>query len=169
MDRMIGSLGFSSYADFTKKFVLPILGISVSMFFATLFLFRDLPFFVPYLLLLMGLLFIFIYPYIVFDRKKTNIQNTIHQFITYAGTISTLSLGRSQIFIKLADKDIYKEISDSMKKIVYLAREWKLGFAKATRRISQMVPSTMYADFLYRLASALDFGEELETFFTQRS
>lgn len=167
MNRIIASLGFASYADFTKKFVLPIVGISIAMFFAILFLFDDFPFFVPYMMLIMGLLFIFIYPYFIFDTKRTNIQNTIHLFITYAGTISTLSLGRKQIFVKLAEKDIYKEISESMKKAVYLATEWKLGFAKATRRIASVIPSFMYADFLDRLASALDFGEELEVFFTQ--
>ena len=167
MNRIIGSLGFANYADFLKKFVLPIIGISVSMFFVILLLFRDFPFYIPYIMLGMGIGFIFIYPYIVFDAKRTNIQNTIHLFITYAGTISTLSLARSQIFRKLADKEIYKEISDSMKRIVYLATEWKLGFSKATRRVADSVPSVMYADFLDRLASALDFGEELETFFVQ--
>lgn len=167
MNRIIASLGFASYADFLKKFVLPIIGISVAMFFVVLFLFSEFPFYIPYLMLLMGIGFVFIYPYVVFDAKKTNIQNTIHLFITYAGTISTLSLARTQIFRKLAEKDIYREISDSMKKIVYLAVDWKLGFSDASRRIARSAPSVIYADFLDRLASALDFGEELEVFFMQ--
>ncbi|MFA6088580.1 MAG: hypothetical protein WC755_01835 [Candidatus Woesearchaeota archaeon] len=167
MNRIIAGLGFSSYVDFLKKFVMPIVGISIAMFFAVLFLFRDFPFFIPYLLLFIGIAFVFVYPYLVFDAKKTNIQNTIHLFITYAGTISTLSLGRAQIFRKLADKEIYKEISESMKKTVYLASEWKLGFSKSCRRVALMVPSIMFGDFLDRLASALDFGEELDVFFLQ--
>ena len=47
-------------------------------------------------------------------------------------------------------------------KILYLAKQWNLGYAKTCRMIAKISPSAIFADFLDRMAAVLDFGEDLE-------
>ncbi|MBN2567602.1 archaellar assembly protein FlaJ [Candidatus Woesearchaeota archaeon] len=166
MEKIITNSGFDSVNEFMIKLVIPVLLVCVLLFFATMIL-LPLPFFVPYLFLLAGVFFIFFYPYAIFERKKVDIHENIHLFITYAGTISTLHINRSMLFKKIAEKRKYGEISKTAEKILYFAKSWNLGFAKTCRKIARLSPSTIFADFLDRFAAVLDFGEDLETFLTE--
>lgn len=164
MERMITSVGFSSVEEYFIKLVLPIIGITVGMYFFMLIFLKNLPFFIPYIILVLGISFVFAYPYILFERKKTTIHESIHLFITYLGTISTLNISRSVLFSKLSQKKDFGEISKITEKILYFSKGWNLGFAKTCRKVARMSPSKILEDFLDRFAVALDFGEELEAF-----
>lgn len=98
---------------------------------------------------------------------RTNIQENIHLFITYAGTISTIDLDRTTFFRKISTKHQYGHISKTAEKILYLAKSWNLGFAKTCRKIARVTPSQIYSDFLDRLAATMDFGGDLETFLSE--
>ena len=52
-------------------------------------------------------------------------------------------------------------------KILYLAKEWNLGFAQTCRKVARFSASKIFADFLDRLAAVLDFGEDLQVFLTE--
>ncbi|RMF05534.1 archaellar assembly protein FlaJ [Candidatus Woesearchaeota archaeon] len=166
MDRLIALMGFDKMEDFLLKFVIPVIGVSILLFFSTM-LFLSLPFWVPYLFLLGGIIFIAAYPVILRELKKVEIHENIHFFITYAGTISTLHINRTMLFKKIAEGRKYGVISDTAEKIVYLAKAWNLGFARTCRKMAALAPSRIFGDFLDRFAAVLDFGEDLETFLTE--
>jgi archaeal flagellar protein FlaJ len=166
MEKWVQTVGYENLEEFFIKFAVPIFGASFAAFLIVMLVF-DVPVYVPYGFLLFGIGFIFAYPYIQFEQKKVNIHENIHLFITYAGTISTLNVNRAQFFRKVAEQKQYGEISDTCERIVYLAKEWNLGFAATCRKLARFSPSTIFADFLDRMAAVLDFGEDLEIFLSE--
>lgn len=158
--------GFRNYSQFAYKIVLPVLVLCIGLFAVTEFYFK-LPFFIPYILVFMGLLFIVFYPYIVFEQRKVAMHENIHLFITYAGTLSTLKLNRTLLFKKIAEEKEYGELAAFAEKIVYLSKSWNLGYAKTCRKMAVLSPSRIFGDFLDRLAAVLDFGEDVETFLAE--
>lgn len=163
MEKAVQSIGYENLQEFSIKFAVPIIASSFGAYFIILLGFT-VPWYVPYFFLVFGVGFIFAYPFIQYEQKKVNIHENIHLFITYAGTISTLSVNRAQLFKKIAEQKQYGEISDTAERILYLAKEWNLGFAATCRKIAKFSPSQVWADFLDRLAAVLDFGEDLEIF-----
>jgi archaeal flagellar protein FlaJ len=166
MDNYILDGGFKSYSDFFLKLVLPVMGATIALFFGIMF-FAKLPFFAPYVVLLIGVMFIVMYPYIVFEKRKVNIHENIHLFITYAGTLATLRLNRTLLFRKIAEEKEYGELANYAERIIYFSKAWNLGYAKTCRKVALLSPSKIFADFLDRLAAVLDFGEDLEVFLTE--
>jgi flagellar protein FlaJ len=166
MERWVQSIGYENIQDFGLRFAIPIIGACFAAFFIVLFAFTT-PWWVPYTFLLFGVGFIFAYPYVQFEQKKVSIHENIHLFITYAGTISTLKVNRVQFFRKVAEQKQYGEISVISERILYLAKEWNMGFAQTCRRMAKYSPSPIFGDFLDRLAAVLDFGEDLEVFLTE--
>ncbi|MEM4267370.1 MAG: hypothetical protein QXK37_00910 [Candidatus Woesearchaeota archaeon] len=158
--------GFRSYSEFLYKLVAPVLIVAGLLFVVTNFYIK-IPFFIPYVILFLALLFIILYPYVVFEQRKVNIHENIHLFITYAGTLSTLRLNRTLLFKKIAEEKEYGELAVFAEKIVYLSKSWNLGYAKTCRKIAVLSPSKIFADFLDRLAAVLDFGEDIEVFLTE--
>ena len=164
---MIANLGYLSYVEFLFKFVFPIVGVC-GVATIVMFYFRNIldviPFFMPYLMIAFGLMFVLLYPYISFEKKKIDINNHLHYFITYVGSISTLQLTRTDLFKHLATKESFGEISNISKKILYIAKSWSLGYAQTCRKIAAYVPSPVFADFLDRFAAIMDFGQNMEVF-----
>ena len=158
--------GFKTVTEFSIKIVLPVLTV-VILIFLGLILFTSLPFFIPYIVIFFGVIFISIYPYMMFEKRKVNIHENIHLFITYAGTLSTLRINRTMLFKKIAEEKEYGELALFAERIVYLAKSWNLGYAKTCRKMAVLSPSKIFADFLDRLAAVLDFGEDLEVFLTE--
>ena len=165
LDRWVKANGYENVRDFGQRFVIPVLGACFIAFFIVLFGFTT-PWWVPYCFLIFGVGFVFAYPYTQFEKKKVDIHENIHLFITYAGTISTLNVNRAQFFKRVADQKQYGEISNTCERILYLAKEWNMGFAGTCRRLARYTPSPIFADFLDRMAAILDFGEDLEVFLT---
>ncbi len=163
MEKAILQAGFRSVTDFFLKAVLPVSAGTIIVFFAVL-LFFPLPFYFAYGLLILGFAVIFAIPYILFERSKVSINENIHVFITYAGTISTIDINRKSFFGKIAGNEDYGHISMMFEKILYFAKSWNLGFSNSCRRIRTYSPSRIFSDFLDRFAAALDFGEPLDVF-----
>lgn len=163
MVSIVNQIGYKGMGDFILRLVLPIL-ITTTVFAAGVLLFLELPWYIPLILVTIGVFFIILYPIIIVGKQKVNIHENIHLFITYAGTISTIDLDRSTFFRKVAQKKKYGYISDVAEKTVYLAKEWNLGFAQTLRKLALHSPSRIFADFLDRFAAIMDFGGELQTF-----
>jgi len=159
--------GFRSYTEFLLKLVLPVLAATIGIFFMFIIFFPTLPWYLPYIFLLAGVIFIVIYPYMMFEKRKVNMHENIHLFITYAGTLSTLKINRTMLFRKIAEEKEYGELATFADRIVYLAKAWNLGYAKTCRKMAVLSPSRIFADFLDRLAAVLDFGEDLERFLAE--
>ncbi len=156
-------IGYRGIGDFILRLVLPVI-ITTAVFAAGVMIFLELPFWVPLVLLGIGVIFIMAYPVVLIERDKVNIHENIHLFITYAGTISTIDLDRSSFFKKIAGKKKYGYISKVAEKTLYLAKEWNLGFAQTLRQIAKMSPSPIFGDFLDRFAAIMDFGGDMQIF-----
>jgi flagellar protein FlaJ len=163
MANILAQVGYRNATEFILKLALPTMLISLVFFFVTLLLF-DLPFYVPYALLFIGFSFIPMYPYIMYERIKINVQEKILLFITFAGTISTIDLDRTTFFKKIIEKEEFGYISKITEKVLYFAKQWNLGFAATCRQLAALCPSKIFADFLDRMAVTLDFGEPLQVF-----
>ena len=143
---------------------MPLIVASFATPFIIRFLFPGISFDVGIAVIIFTTIFVSVYPFSVYSRKKVNTNRYLHLFITYAGTISTLHISRGLLFRKIAEKSIFGEISNLSNKIVYLSRKWNLGFAATCRKVGQISPSKIFADFLDRFAVMMDFGENIETF-----
>lgn len=163
-------MGYLNWAEFFYKFVVPIMvtciGFSGAVYYMML-TFPDLlpvPSYLPYLIVVLGIGFVSMYPYIMYEHKKIDIQNNMHYFITYIGTLSTLQMTRTGLFKRLSEKKSFGELSNVSKRILYLAKSWNLGYAQTCRKLAKYSPSKMFSDFLDRFAAILDFGQDLKTF-----
>lgn len=164
---IVANLGYLTVMEFALKFVLPIAGVclvAAGVMFYMSGIMDVIPFFLPYIILGFGVAFVVIYPYGSFESKKTNMNNNMHYFITFLGSISTLQLTRTDMFKHVANKDSFGEISKTSKKIIYLAKSWTLGYSTTLRKISESSPSPIFADFMDRFAAVLDFGQSVEVF-----
>ncbi len=158
--------GFKSYTEFFYKVVVPVISATMICFFAAIFYTRW-PFYVPYIILGIGLAVIGLYPYMMHEQRKVRMHENIHLFITYAGTLATLRINRTMMFRKIAEEKEYGELADFADRIIYLAKAWNLGYAKTCRKMALLSPSRIFGDFLDRLAAVMDFGEDLEVFLTE--
>lgn len=158
--------GFKSYTEYLVKLVAPVFSITFMLFMLTLFFF-SLPIYVPFIILFLGIAVIVAYPFIIYEQRKIDIHEKIHLFITYAGTLATLKINRTMLFQKISEEKEYGELRHVAERIIYLAKSWNLGYAKTCRKIAKLSPSSIFRDFLDRLAAVLDFGEDLEVFLVE--
>ena len=70
MEKMVANMGFISTNEFMLKFALPIFAIVTIFSLVVKFLFTALPSYFPFLLFIIGMGFIFIYPWANFQKKK---------------------------------------------------------------------------------------------------
>lgn len=165
MEQTILALGFKNPMDFFIKFALPIMSAVIIFFFVVMFVLQGLPRYIPYVVLALGFVFVMVYPIVIFESKKTSIDENLHLFITYIGTISTIGIQRDILFRKMSEKkDMFGEISEIARKINYFAKSWNLGFSRTCRRLARVVPSSIMSDFLDRFAIMMDLGQDLEVF-----
>lgn len=165
--KLVQQAGFVSVQDYIKDRVIPVMIVTISCFVITLFLFKDagVPIIlIPFVILIGGIAYPPMYLKSVIEKKKTNIHENIHLFITYVGAIASLDISRVKVFIEASKKEEYGEITETVKKIVYLAKDWELGFSRTCRKVASLEPSIIFSEFLDRLAAALDFGEPLDHF-----
>ena len=164
IERVVTSVGFKSTTDFLLKFSLPLIIFSLIFSFVLMKFIHVIPVYVPILTFFGGTVLAFAYPYVKYDSIKRHIQSNLHFFITYAGTIATMEISRASFFRKVAEKTSFGPISDIFKKILYLSKDWNLGFASACRKMSKRTPSKILGDFLDRFAIIMDYGEDLDVF-----
>ncbi len=166
MGNYIYDAGFKSYQDFILKVVFPTIGVMLLFLFIMVFYIKP-PLFTIYIILVLGLAFIAVFPYLRFERRKVSIQENIHLYVTYAGTLSTLKLNVTTLLKKISEEKEYGELATMSDKIVYLSKNWNLGYARTCRLLASHSPSKIFGDFLDRFAAVLDFGEDIEVFLTQ--
>ncbi|HLP79810.1 MAG TPA: hypothetical protein VK158_04205 [Acidobacteriota bacterium] len=164
LDKIIVCMGFQNQTEFFLKYVLPVFsGMLIALTLCVLFL-TSVKSIVFVVLFILGLITMVVYPLIIFEQIKMEIDENMHLFITFAGSISTLDIQRNILFKKIAEKEAFGALSDVAKKIMYLAKSWNLGFATACRKMGKIVPSKVLGDFLDRFAIMMDFGQSLQVF-----
>ncbi len=168
--------GYNTVDDYFKKFVAPVLAVTMVLFISGLLfvVFYGGTFdlgvppmvllLAPMIIMILGVSAIFVYPYYVIERIKVNIHENIHYFITYAGALSTLHVKRRQLFRLASQRVEYGEIAKVMEKVAYLSDYWNLGLVRTCRKLSTLVPSKILGNFLDRMSAAFDFGERIDAF-----
>lgn len=156
--------GYKGAIDFLIKFVLPVMGSVILISLLIGFIGDPIPGYMGILIFVIGAVFVFGYPLMEYNSIKQNINNHLHYFITYSGTISTMKINRLLFFRKISEKTIFGKISDVFQRILYMSKRWNLGYAPSCRIMVRRTPSAALADFLDRLAIVMDFGQDLEVF-----
>ena len=157
-------VGYKNLNEYLLKFALPLLSATLFSAILIILLFPDLGIGLSIALVILILAIIIGFPYAKAAFIKQEINQNLHFFITYAGTISTMKISRHILFKRIAQKKVFGVISDIFEKTLYLSKEWSIGYANSCRLMSKRISSKILADFLDRLAVVMDFGEELDIF-----
>ncbi len=158
--------GYTSYSHFFYNLAMPVFTLSLVLSLISFFLF-SLAWYFSVAIMFFGVMFIFLVPFVKAEKRKVDIHEKIHLFITYAGTLATLQINRTVLFRKIAEEKEYGELRDIAERIIYLSKQWNLGYAKTCRKVAAYTPSKIFRDFLDRLAVVLDFGEDLQIFLVE--
>ena len=107
---------------------------------------------------------ILIYPYLKYVRIGKLIDRDMHLFITRLGILSLTYVSRKDLFNILSEIKEYRELAHEIKKIHTLITKWNIDLADACRIVAEITPSEQLADFLTRMAHAVESGETAESF-----
>jgi flagellar protein FlaJ len=81
------------------------------------------------------------------------------------GVLSASESARKEMFDILSKMREYRSLAIEINKIFILVDKWNVSLERACRFVAQTTPSEILADFLYRLAHAVEGGEPAESFF----
>ncbi len=156
-----------TFQDYLFRLVIPFSGLGISCLIVSL-LFPDLLGPTRYVMYFMGFFFPIIgvfYPKIWADRRKREIEQNIHLFITHAGVLATAELDRIEILRLLADREEdYGPLAEEIGKVIGLIDTWNRSLEEACQYASQSTPSDILADFLDRMGRAAAAGEDIRDF-----
>jgi len=105
-----------------------------------------------------------LYPKILQDRKRKEIREHFHLYITHITILSTTNIDRVEVFRTLANEDEYEAIAEEMGHIVGLIDTWNQSLEDACRMRAKRVPSPLMQDFLERLAYTVGAGQTMDDF-----
>ncbi len=158
---------------FPKYFATRILPAGMLSFFLVLFLLPRLfpllysiPYakYVLYVFPMYVIVALFVYPIGEALKRKKEIEQYIHFFITRLTVMAEAEIPRDLMIETVANDTSLGAIAEEFQKIWTLTSKWKISLAKAMRIISDEVPSKMFRDFLRRFATAIEIGEDLKDF-----
>jgi len=104
-------------------------------------------------------------PFFLLEKKKMEIDQYLHLFITRTGIIAKALSSRREIFNLLGQVEDYGALAKEINKVHYLVNKWNVSLSDACQIISTTTPSKTFGDFLVRLAYALETGATIEDFF----
>ncbi len=116
------------------------------------------------LLGILGLTTAVIYPKLLRDRRRKQIEDRLHLFITHMTILSTANMDRVEVFRILSREEEYKELAREMRRLVELVDTWNQSLDDACRIRARKVPSKPLSDFLDRLAYTISAGQEIQDF-----
>jgi flagellar protein FlaJ len=121
---------------------------------------------IPFLMIapIMAVLMVF-YPIFKWERRGSEIDREMHLFITRMGVLSASESARKEMFDILSKMREYRSLAVEINKIFILVDKWNVSLERACRFVAQTTPSEFLADFLFRLAHAVEGGEPAESFF----
>jgi flagellar protein FlaJ len=120
---------------------------------------------VPVVLLgVLGSVAALVYPKLVLERRKHEMESRLHLLITHITVLSTTNIDRMAVFRTLAAEEEYGELAVEMRRVVQLVDTWNQSLDDACRIRARQVPSKPLSDFLDRLAYSLEAGQGLNDF-----
>jgi len=157
------------FSDYVKKKGIPIIATSIVVTIIILNFFPQIivrPFlkYIIYAIPLYAVGVVFLLPIIEAELKKSKIDENMHLFITRMGALSTADLPRKKLFEILSKVKEYGPLSEDIGRIYVLMEYWNLSLPAAARYVAKRTPSIIFADFLERMAHAVEAGEDLHDF-----
>jgi flagellar protein FlaJ len=116
------------------------------------------------LLGLLSLTVAVIYPKLLRDQKRKEIEDRLHLFITHMTILSTANIDRVEVFRTLGEEEEYGALAEEMRRITQLVDTWNQSLDDALRIRADKSPSKPLADFLDRLAYTINAGQEIQDF-----
>jgi len=117
------------------------------------------------LTILFSLLTAAMWPYVLWEKKKHEIDDDLHLFVVRIAVLSLSSSTRSSIFEIAAKEESSKAVLWELRKVQELARRWNIPLPRALRIVSRQTPSKRFGDFLERMAYAIESDEDPKVFF----
>jgi flagellar protein FlaJ len=105
-----------------------------------------------------------LYPKVAADRRRREIREQFHLFLTHITVLSTTNIDRVEVFRTLARVEEYGPLAEEMGRITGLVDTWNQSLDDACRRRSKAVPSPLLADFLERLSYSVGAGQGIDDF-----
>jgi flagellar protein FlaJ len=105
-----------------------------------------------------------VYPKVVADRRRREVREQFHLFLTHITVLSLTNIERVEVFRTLAGVEEYGPLAAEMGRITALVDAWNQSLDDACRRRSKRVSSELLADFLERLAYTVGAGQGLDDF-----
>ena len=160
------ALGMSSMKEYLMSYFLPILMLDIIVLLIFIFAFDNIMIQgIGFALFFIIILMLLVYPSIIIDSQARNIDENLHYFITYAGALSTINLGRKELFYDFSQKGRYREIANIFSKIYYLVQSIKVDFSTASYKVANTLNTEHFARFLERMGISLSFNASLQKFF----
>jgi flagellar protein FlaJ len=120
---------------------------------------------IPFLIIaVIPFMFVILWPVIRFVNRGRAIDRDMHLFVTRLGILSLAYVSRKELFNILSEMTEYREIATEVAKVHRLITKWHVSLPRACRIVAAETPSEQFADFLTRLAHAVETGESAETF-----
>jgi flagellar protein FlaJ len=122
-------------------------------------------------LLLLAFLFLFsllsaiLFPLVLRERRRVEIEEQIHLFIIRIGVLSLSSSTRTSIYEHASREKGSRAISAELEKVRNLSRKWKMSIPEALRLVGRTTPSKRFGDFIERMAYAIETDEDPKVFF----
>ncbi|MCD6110499.1 MAG: archaellar assembly protein FlaJ [Thermoplasmata archaeon] len=157
------------FSDYVKRRGMPILFLSLLITAMILYFVPQVfkhPFlkYTVYSIPLFAIAVVFLLPIIEAELKRSKIDENMHLFITRMGALSTADLPRKKLFEILSRVEEYGPLSEDIGRIYVLMEYWNLSLPAAARHVAKRTPSIIFADFLERMAHAIEAGEDLHNF-----
>ncbi len=156
--------------EFLQKTVVPavLLGLTISL--SAIVLAPDVlknPF-IYFLVVLTPLYFLLgtlLWPLAEFQSRKMEIDRELLLFMVRMGVLSEAEMPKKDMFNILEGQKEFGVLGVEINKIYKLVATWNTNLGDACRILSTRTPSTLFADFLDRLAHAIDSGDDPRAFF----
>ncbi|MFC3960170.1 archaellar assembly protein FlaJ [Halovivax cerinus] len=116
---------------------------------------------------LLALVTAVIYPKLAQDRRRAQVRQRFHLFLTHITVLSMANINRVEIFRILAEEEEYQALAEEMGYLVALVDTWNQSLDDACRMRAKQVSSPLLSDFLERLAYTVGAGQEISDFLVE--
>ncbi len=106
-----------------------------------------------------------IWPYMLWEQKRGEIDDELHLFVVRIAVLSLSSSTRNSIFEIASKEETSKAILKELIKVQELSKTWNISLPRSLRIVSKQTPSKRLGDFLERMAYAIESDEDPKVFF----
>lgn len=106
-----------------------------------------------------------LYPILRWEKRRKEIDNNIYLFVTHMGVLALSGMTGRTIFETARKETGYGEITRMFGMVEEISRKWKITIPEALRIVARRSPSRILADFMERMAIAMEGNEDQEVFF----